>query len=633
MSLFGRMILAALTMSIATACNPKSVSQMKDESLAPLSEWDWLNIWATDPDPDAAAAILGLAPDRPSAGQCTQCHQDFYDESRQSELQSRAARAASCLRENIRTREGAVKALSCLGGYSFEDPAKQEAAIRSLNTRKLGVLAAGLNSKTIQRLFVDAGYSELGERLAKTDSMPLGLPKLTDDQFELMFRWLAQGMPQREKYFHHRGPQVCSDQSETFIGEKIKSHIKQMVNGQGWSAVNSSRGVINFGCADGQCFQDQLRGEDVFPKVTGILTAEGEARRIYEIKDDATNFWVRSSADGRFLAYGIRSKDSEREGGEGQDLEDTQDEVEKVHFNGRMIDLAPMLKGGKARAIQLAADFDPAFAPDNSSFMMQSLYTGTRFCSQRLLERLDVESIDFEREKLCSKMGLGIGLYQSIGSNLGTSDIMTLNSDFIGDAGKERNHDSAPIFRQNDDVDFSLIHKSSLGDFQRIGEATIATPFEGNWTLSPSQKLAVSTVSAATSDFKPRHGGYHVVLLPDVVTDLEAFPSGKDEASSNLCIERGEKPNFSLDDRYLVYYAYESHDGQKKVLDSESSSDIYVIDLLSDGKAQRLTRVPKGSYAQFPHFRSDGWIYFSLLNTLSGTHEIIATDAALRLKH
>jgi Tol biopolymer transport system component len=57
------------------------------------------------------------------------------------------------------------------------------------------------------------------------------------------------------------------------------------------------------------------------------------------------------------------------------------------------------------------------------------------------------------------------------------------------------------------------------------------------------------------------------------------------------------------------------------------SSNIYLVDLLT-GASRRITNVGPGEYALFPHFRSDGWIYF-VVRTLDGAEYFAASDAAL----
>jgi hypothetical protein len=61
---------------------------------------------------------------------------------------------------------------------------------------------------------------------------------------------------------------------------------------------------------------------------------------------------------------------------------------------------------------------------------------------------------------------------------------------------------------------------------------------------------------------------------------------------------------------------------------SQGAANVYLIDLVT-GVRTRITNVAPGQYALFPHFRSDGWIYF-IVRQPSGSGEIaVASDAAL----
>ena len=60
---------------------------------------------------------------------------------------------------------------------------------------------------------------------------------------------------------------------------------------------------------------------------------------------------------------------------------------------------------------------------------------------------------------------------------------------------------------------------------------------------------------------------------------------------------------------------------------TKGASNLYLVDLLT-GAVQRITGVAPGQYALFPHFRSDGWIYF-VVRTLEGDEYFAASDAAL----
>jgi Tol biopolymer transport system component len=105
-----------------------------------------------------------------------------------------------------------------------------------------------------------------------------------------------------------------------------------------------------------------------------------------------------------------------------------------------------------------------------------------------------------------------------------------------------------------------------------------------------------------------------------------------------VCLTGG-KATFSYDERWLVFHHYvlpsdavdlgftgPDDPGFASYL-SQGSSNLVLVDLRT-GTAQRLTTLQPGQYALFPHFRSDGWIYF-VVRTLSGEEYYAASDAAL----
>ena len=58
---------------------------------------------------------------------------------------------------------------------------------------------------------------------------------------------------------------------------------------------------------------------------------------------------------------------------------------------------------------------------------------------------------------------------------------------------------------------------------------------------------------------------------------------------------------------------------------------MYLIDLAT-GTRTRITNMGPGQYALFPHFRSDGWIYFIVRSPSSASETFVASDAALLLE-
>jgi Tol biopolymer transport system component len=105
-----------------------------------------------------------------------------------------------------------------------------------------------------------------------------------------------------------------------------------------------------------------------------------------------------------------------------------------------------------------------------------------------------------------------------------------------------------------------------------------------------------------------------------------------------LCVQGG-KPTFSYDERWLVFHRYVTEsDAQELGFASaddagfqsyleNGSSNLYLVDLTT-GNIARLTDMPPGKFALFPHFRSDGWIYFAV-RTLAKQEFFAATDAAI----
>jgi hypothetical protein len=108
-----------------------------------------------------------------------------------------------------------------------------------------------------------------------------------------------------------------------------------------------------------------------------------------------------------------------------------------------------------------------------------------------------------------------------------------------------------------------------------------------------------------------------------------------------VCLSGG-KATFSYDERWLVFHHYvEPGDAAELGFSGPSdpaftdylqrgASNLMLVDLRT-GTARRITGMSPGQYAVFPHFRSDGWIYF-VVRTLDGTEYFAASDAALVLE-
>ena len=61
---------------------------------------------------------------------------------------------------------------------------------------------------------------------------------------------------------------------------------------------------------------------------------------------------------------------------------------------------------------------------------------------------------------------------------------------------------------------------------------------------------------------------------------------------------------------------------------TRGAANLYMFDLAT-GNSYRITNMGPGQYALFPHFRSDGWIYYVVRTEGTTPEHIVASDAAL----
>ena len=165
--------------------------------------------------------------------------------------------------------------------------------------------------------------------------------------------------------------------------------------------------------------------------------------------------------------------------------------------------------------------------------------------------------------------------------------------------------------------------------------------------LSPSGRLLVTrlkgrertTTVGGRTVVKAEQSGYAVMLLT-----AEQGASATSAALADvgrICLQGG-KPALSYDERWMVLHHYVTDEdaiglgfsgpddpafAQYREL---GASNLYLVDLL-DGTSRAITRMGPGQYAIFPHFRSDGWIYF-VVRTLDGDELFAASDAAVLLE-
>jgi hypothetical protein len=302
----------------------------------------------------------------------------------------------------------------------------------------------------------------------------------------------------------------------------------------------------------------------------------GTVRQLREL-GFRTSYWMRSSADGRFVGNGGSSDSSGR---------------------STITDLQ------MGRDIGVDASYDPGFFPDNSGFIFQGASGGAGICAQSVL--LSDTSIDFTETGCITARG--INLYQHVARGLSGGDYFVINSQFTSDPGSGQSDPSAS-FNATSTMKFTpMIFDGTTYVPQ---EAVIVdSPYEGDSVLSPSTQLVASRLAGP--------GGMSLGYVIRRVTATRGATSYRISLGAPLatvCMS-GAKPSFSFDERFFVTHHYE-----------DGVTNLYLVDL-SNGVREKITNMPTGTKALFPHFRSDGWIYF-LVASDDGRRFVAASDAAL----
>ncbi len=125
--------------------------------------------------------------------------------------------------------------------------------------------------------------------------------------------------------------------------------------------------------------------------------------------------------------------------------------------------------------------------------------------------------------------------------------------------------------------------------------------------------------------------GYRVRFVDKLRTGGAAYDAAGDTTTSEICL-KGNKAMMSFDDRFIV--THHAIDQEDDAASAGKHSDIWLYDILKK-QAVRVTQTPPGTFALYPHFRADGWIYF-LVREWDAAGQvrndyIMASDAALQM--
>jgi hypothetical protein len=474
-------------------------------------------------------------------------------------------------------------------------------------------------AKKIADIF--AGQDELYAEFRKEMLMPVlpEYPRLTATQYEAVLTWFKKGLPHMNDIIQENRPTACMDDFARLKERTIR------VKNETWATKNFSNRVPMFACPPPNpeapesataCFTQQRDGKDIFPKAVDegfsrTWPLDGSNIRIMREFTAPNSFWVRTSADGRFIATG-----GGRTGGaQAMDLQATLD--------------------GQSRDIGLQASYDPDFWPDNKAFMFQG---GTKFCAQSLLEKAATRLVTFS-EPECSNLSSASGLYQTVGQVVGDnsiSDRFILYSIWAGDSGQysASARDTEP--RGGDDSAINIFTAVARGNdveegYQVTGGAsTVKTPYRGDTMMARSGKLIGSRWAYGQDTNGKRPTGYALETL-----ERRREGSGYKfdlETVGNVCI-KGNKANISFDERFLATHHYNEPEDFGQTDDPEyrnkGSADVTVVDFVT-GKKQVVTKMAPGQFALYAHFRSDGWLYFLVVDHNTQKYYAVASDWAIR---
>jgi hypothetical protein len=531
-----------------------------------------------------------------SAKNCNSCHGMTQEKLRYwSALGDQALSA--CLTDLAPAdAETARTMIDCLRA----DPANPDSAFQPT---KLGVYTTGAHLPWFAHLF-DLAFGEDGAALHETFVEQMDMPRnelrsITQEQFDQIAEYYDRELPRLAELLPN---DPNTEGCVLDVSEDVAAHVLDQAT-TGWRAVNADADLLMYGCGGAETARDCLTDE---PRVEAWEAVPGIVVRRLAQTDYASSFWTRSSADGRFVGHG---------GGPGG--------------GSSIIDLQ-----NDDKVIAIDASYDPGFFPDSAGFVFQKNSVSNNFCAQSVLTP-SPDQITMD-EPGCSGAS-SVGLYQHIGAALGGGDYWAISGQFVSDDGghgQTLRDPRAGFDRSNDARLTPMVFDGT--EFVPLDPVDVPTPSEGDSVLSPSARLVISRVAGAGD----RQNGFNMRRVDAVQT-----PAGYEVTAPRIaryCVNGG-KPGFSYDERWIAYHHYvEEADAVELGFEGpndpafapyleDGAANIYLMDLLT-GEATRVTAMAPGEYALFPHFRSDGWIYFMVRELGAGGESVGATDAALVLE-
>jgi hypothetical protein len=462
----------------------------------------------------------------------------------------------------------------------------------TFSPKRLGLYAAGATGADLQGIFHDAfpgGAAEWDDFTKKT-AMPRAGTPLTADEFAKLKAWVQAGMSGLDEAFGGATKPPCAPSTTP----ELAAHIASMKTG-GWGARLADAATPMFGCnasqAGATCLGDR-------PDVTSMFGADGVTQTLRQLHTQplSSHYWVRSSADGRYVGFGMMD-------------------------SAKVVDLT---KPADAPAIAIEADYDPAFLPSNDGFAFAGAHgnNAITLCKQSLLSDVATAAAPSISMKESKCTAFTNDVYMSIGAALdGSRYFMTFGDHENDDGGNDVTYPLPASFSDAAQTVFTPMVNDGLA-YRAQTPIGVALPNEGDTMLSPSSSLAASRFGDGEKAL-----GYRVRFVNPTTSGGQL--SLDTPLAAEICVP-GQKAGFSFDERFLVTHQYvDTSDPTMKGL-PEGSSNIIVVDLVT-GKQTRITTSKSGIYALYPHFRADGWLYFAVRDMNAKVEYLVASDAALRI--
>lgn len=502
-------------------------------------------------------------------------------------------------------------------------PAQKIAYLRGedgFNPKVLGLWAAKADHDVFRALFQQAypegqWQKEFSDFVAAA-KMPRGRDNpMSADGFAKVRTWVGLGMPKLDEALA-RPPRLetCRDESS----ELLQAHLRDMST-KGWHAHNLGRSMRMFGCTDQDplhCFQQtRADGKPVFSVATEDARSSGWARRSVDAmfrilvpKVDAF-YWIRSSSNGRFV-------------GDQNKIYDLAGSVSSSDHLPRVISI-------------VNGSLDPNFFPDDSGFsFLKSRPERPVFCPQRLLEDPNTHTLNMTDPACVTFDNVDVYLY--LGGALGGGDYYAMSGTHVNDSGRSA-VDPSGLFSSSSAMRMYWIVNNGRS-FSVRRSFSVSTSYEGDWAMTASGRLAAGR--ASNDNTANKHNGYALRYIRQGV-DGNGQPTITAERVGRVCM-LGGKASFSFNERSLAVHHYvttgdfaehgyaSARDPAFVSLVNSGTSNIYLADLIT-GRKIRITNMLPGQRALFPHFRSDGWLYFLVKSDNESKQYVVGTDAALKL--